>query len=70
MIRSMTGFGRATFEVEGFAFTLEIRTVNHRHLDTRVRLPRQLSGQDASVKARVQQRLERLETELSGLLAP
>ena len=43
MIRSMTGFGRARFEVEGSAFEVEVRSVNHRYLDLRVRLPRSLS---------------------------
>ena len=39
MIRSMTGFGRASFRVGGVAFEVEVRSVNHRHLDLRVRLP-------------------------------
>jgi uncharacterized protein (TIGR00255 family) len=38
----MTGFGRAEFEVDGSGFALELRTVNHRHLDVSVRLPRSL----------------------------
>ena len=42
MIRSMTGFGRSTFDVEGASFEVEIRTVNHRHLDVRARLPKPL----------------------------
>ena len=33
MIRSMTGFGRASFGVGGVAFEIETRSVNHRHLD-------------------------------------
>ena len=34
MIRSMTGFGRAAIEVDGIAVSVEVRTVNHRHLDS------------------------------------
>lgn len=59
MIRSMTGFGRAAFEVDGVEFEVEIRSVNHRHLDVRVRLPRQLADQESPVRARVQARLQR-----------
>ena len=44
MIHSMTGFGAASFRVEERVFEVEVRSVNHRHLDTRVRLPRLLSA--------------------------
>jgi len=59
MIRSMTGFGRASFEVDGVGFEVEIRTVNHRHLDTRARLPRQLAEFEGEVRSRISGRLGR-----------
>ena len=40
MIRSMTGFGRASIRIENVAYDVEVRSVNHRYLDARVRLPR------------------------------
>jgi uncharacterized protein (TIGR00255 family) len=55
----MTGFGHAGFEVDGLAFEIEIRTVNHRHLDVRARLPRTLSREESGIKACVQQTLQR-----------
>jgi uncharacterized protein (TIGR00255 family) len=55
----MTGFGRASFEVEGVGFDVEVRSVNHRHLDSRVRLPRLLAECEADAKARVRERLRR-----------
>lgn len=54
MIRSMTGFGRAGFSVADVAFEVEVRTVNHRHLDARIRLPRSLAALEAEVKRQVQ----------------
>jgi uncharacterized protein (TIGR00255 family) len=69
MICSMTGFGRASFEVAGVSFAVEIRSVNHRHLDTKVRVPRQLSEHESSVSARVQERLERGRVDVSISLA-
>jgi len=54
MIRSMTGFGRAAFHAAGVQFDLEARSVNHRHLDVRVRLPRPLAALEQAVKERVQ----------------
>jgi uncharacterized protein (TIGR00255 family) len=65
MIRSMTGFGRATFDVgkagqaDTSTFEVEIRSVNHRHLDVRVKLPRAFTEGDGSVKAAIQARLAR-----------
>lgn len=50
MIRSMTGFGRSELEIEGIGVSIEVRTVNHRHLDVSVRLPRLLSALEAPLK--------------------
>jgi len=57
--RSMTGFGRASFEVEGIGFDVEVRSVNHRHLEARVRVPRLLADCEADAKARLRERLRR-----------
>jgi uncharacterized protein (TIGR00255 family) len=70
MIRSMTGYGRASFAVADLGFEVEIRTVNHRYLDARVKLPRMLAGREAEVKARVQGRLGRGKVDLNVGLAP
>ncbi len=59
MIQSMTGFGRAAFEVAGRSFDIEIRSVNHRHLDIRVRVPRPLSDHEGLAKSLVQERIGR-----------
>ena len=65
MIRSMTGFGRSSFEVEQVAFGVEVRTLNHRHLDLNVRLPRFLSDRDLVIKKRLQGRFGRGKVEVS-----
>ena len=59
MILSMTGFGRASREVDGLTIDVEARSVNHRHLDLRVRLPRVLAEQETASKQRIQGRLSR-----------
>ncbi len=38
-MRSMTGFGRSEGTIGGQRFTMEIKSVNHRYLDLRFRLP-------------------------------
>jgi uncharacterized protein (TIGR00255 family) len=59
VIYSMTGFGRASREIEGLGLEVEVRSVNHRHLDLRVRLPRVLTDQEAAIKKRIQGVLSR-----------
>jgi uncharacterized protein (TIGR00255 family) len=61
----MTGFGRAGFEVGELAFEVELRTVNHRYLDARVKLPRPLAAFEGDVRARLQARLGRGKVDLS-----
>jgi len=58
-MRSMTGFGRATCEIEGRRYVVELRSLNHRFLEVKPRLP----WADPSLEQRVVQairgRLER-----------
>jgi uncharacterized protein (TIGR00255 family) len=61
----MTGFGRARFEAGGEAFDVELRSVNHRYLDVRVRLPRPLSALESDVRARLQGRFDRGKVDVS-----
>lgn len=68
-LRSMTGFGSASFTVSGLAFEVEIRTVNHRHLDLRLKLPRQFANCEEAVRARVPRYLGRGKVNLSVNLA-
>jgi uncharacterized protein (TIGR00255 family) len=61
----MTGFGRASFQVGDLPFDVEVRSVNHRYLDVRVRLPRLLAAFETEVRGRVQARFARGKIELS-----
>jgi uncharacterized protein (TIGR00255 family) len=61
----MTGFGRAGFALGDLAFEVEVRTVNHRYLDVRVKLPRLLAGFESDVRTRVQARLGRGKLDLT-----
>lgn len=49
-LRSMTGFGSASFTLGGVAFEVEVRSVNHRHLDLRLKLPRQFASCESAVR--------------------
>src|SRR5712664_686314 len=53
MVRSMTGFGRAEASGESIAVTVEARSVNHRHLDVALRLPRTFAALELDARGRV-----------------
>lgn len=42
--KSMTGFGRAEGTWRGGKLTVEVRSVNHRYLEVRMKMPRELSA--------------------------
>ena len=65
MIRSMTGFGRSSFQVEELPFDVEVRSVNHRYLDARVRLPRLFASFEGEVRGRMQARFARGKVDLT-----
>jgi len=70
LIRSMTGFGKSSFEVSGIAFDVELRSVNHRHLDVRVRVPRLFSDHEAALRSAIQDRLARGKVDCTISQAP
>lgn len=65
MIQSMTGFGRASVARGGIAFEIEARSVNHRYLEVRVKLPRLLASLELEVRNRIQERFERGKIDLA-----
>jgi uncharacterized protein (TIGR00255 family) len=70
MIRSMTGFGRAESIGDTCAFTVETRSVNHRHLDIAVRLPPALASLEMEARRLIQSRLERGRIDVAVQLTP
>lgn len=59
MIKSMTGFGRASCEHEGVQITVEIKSVNHRYFDASFRMPKAVLHLEGKMKQAIQQYLTR-----------
>lgn len=53
MIRSMTGFGAASRELAGGTVSVELRSVNHRHLNVSFRLPAGAEVWERQLRARL-----------------
>lgn len=67
-MRSMTGFGAGDAPLGGVRVSLELRAVNHRYLEVRVRLPRELAEHAVFVEQRVRALLSRGRVDVSGHL--
>ena len=59
MIKSMTGYGGAKGEVKNIIVSAELRSVNNRHLDTSVRLPKSCLFAEESVRNAVKDAISR-----------
>ncbi len=55
----MTGFGGARREAESVSVRVEVRSVNHRHLQVKVRVPAEFGALESLVDRRVRARLGR-----------
>jgi len=72
--RSMTGFGRAAGTWRGGQVTVEARSVNHRFLEVRTRLPHELSAMEPLVNDWIRSRMSRgrvdVQVAVSNLVQP
>lgn len=66
----MTGFGAADGAVAGGRLHLEVKSVNHRHLNVQLKLPTIVQGLEASVRDRLRARLDRGHVVVSGRWTP
>jgi uncharacterized protein (TIGR00255 family) len=69
MVRSMTGFGRAELRGDTLVVTVEARSVNHRHLDVALRVPRALAALELDARRAIAARLERGRVDVSVQVA-
>jgi uncharacterized protein (TIGR00255 family) len=59
MLKSMTGFGTGRARAGDEEISVEVRAVNHKHLEVKVRLPRELSALEPAVLRAVRARCVR-----------
>lgn len=59
MIHSMTGFGRATAEVDNLSATVELKSVNNRFCEVSIRAPRYLFDRENEIQTRLKNAFSR-----------
>lgn len=68
MITSMTGFGRQQAAWSDGTVTIEVRSVNHRFLETSIRLPKTMTSLEEGFKKTIQQHCARGRVDLTVIL--
>lgn len=59
MLRSMTGFGSASAQVDGVHYLVEVRSLNNKYFKATLRLPDLIVGLDAELEAHLRKRFSR-----------
>lgn len=59
MPKSMTGFGRVEAATGAWQVTVEIKTVNHRYLDTAIKIPRNLAVLETDIRNSISEIIQR-----------
>jgi uncharacterized protein (TIGR00255 family) len=58
-MKSMTGFGEASQQNKQVKITVQIRSLNHRHLDLQLRVPREFLGFEEDIRKMLRQTINR-----------
>ena len=58
-MKSMTGYGEGSQNVRGTKITVQIRSLNHRHLDMQLRLPREYLSFEEEIRKAIREKISR-----------
>jgi uncharacterized protein (TIGR00255 family) len=58
-MKSMTGYGEASGQVRGTRVTVQVRSLNHRHLDLQLRTPREYLSFEEEIRKLIRQKISR-----------
>lgn len=58
-MKSMTGYGEASSQIRGTRVTVQVRSLNHRHLDLQIRAPREYLSFEEEIRKIIRQKISR-----------
>jgi uncharacterized protein (TIGR00255 family) len=58
-MKSMTGYGEGSQNVHGTKITVQIRSLNHRHLDMQLRVPREYLSFEEEIRKAIREKISR-----------
>ncbi len=65
MIKSMTGYGKSSLSINSREYQVEIKTVNHKYIDTNIRIPRVISYLEEDVRKTIASKIKRGKVDIS-----
>lgn len=69
-MKSMTGYGEASGQIRGTRVTVQVRSLNHRHLDLQLRAPREYLSFEEEIRKLIRQKISRGRLEVFVNRAP
>ena len=63
-MKSMTGYGEASHQDKHAKITVQVRSLNHRHLDLQLRVPREYLGFEEEIRKSLRETVSRGRIEL------
>ena len=58
-MKSMTGYGEASRQIAGIQLSVQVRSLNHRHLDLQLRVPKEYLAFEEDVRKAIRQKITR-----------
>ena len=65
MIKSMTGYGKSSLSINLREYQVEIRTVNHKYIDTNIKMPRIISYLEDDIRKMISSKIKRGKIDIS-----
>ena len=65
MIKSMTGYGKSSLSINSREYQVEIKTVNHKYIDTNIRIPRVISYLEEDIRKEICSKIKRGKVDIS-----
>ena len=59
MVKSMTGYGKSSLSIDTREYQVEIKSVNHKYIDTNIKMPRIISYLEEDIRKIITSKLKR-----------
>lgn len=65
MVKSMTGYGKSSLSINSREYQVEIKAVNHKYIDTNIKMPRIISYLEEDIRKLVASKIKRGKIDIS-----
>ena len=65
MVKSMTGYGKSSLSINSREYQVEIKAVNHKYIDTNIKLPRVISYLEEDIRKLIVSKIKRGKIDVS-----